>query len=186
MSVSDEQLDAFIQNQALVAIRRDEIDTRCIQGVPLQFSDQLIRLQYVYDFHIDGQLIVRREDITDMLCRSTDRFQRRLLMDNGLFRQIDFNAPIELTSWSTMLSQLHGTPIVILEQECLSDSQFWMGRLLDVTSRTIRLHEFTGAGRWLDHPTDIPIEAVTCCQRHTNYIKFYADYFDSRADHSAG
>jgi len=178
MYVSDLQLTNYIKDRALVAVRRESIDARLIQGFVLQFSDELLLLQYVYDFHLDGRLIVRRRDITAIFCRSTDIFQRQLLIDNGLFSKIDFPVSLDLTSFSRFLNHQAGTPIVIIEREQHDDASFWIGRHLGSTSQNIRLRELTGSGRWLGVPTDIPADEVTCCQLSTNYIRFYADYFD--------
>lgn len=177
MYVSDQQLTNDIKDRSLVAIRREAIDARLIQGIILQFSNDLLLLQYVHDFHLDGQLIVRREDITEIRCRSTDIFQRQLLIDSGLFDRIDFQVSLDLTSFSSLLNHQKDKTIVIIEREQPVDACFWIGQHLGSTSQNIRLREFTGSGRWLEDPTDIPADDVTCCQLNTNYIRFYADYF---------
>ncbi|MCR9199962.1 MAG: hypothetical protein NXI04_15105 [Planctomycetaceae bacterium] len=177
MYVSDQQLTSYIKDQALVAIRRESIDTRLIQGIILQFSNDLLLLQYVHDFHLDGRLVVRREDITEIRCRSTDIFQRQLLIDSRMFDQIDFQVSLDLTSFTSLLNHQAGTPIVIIEREQPDNASFWIGQHLGSTSHNIRLREFTGSGRWFEDPTDVPANEVTCCQLNTNYIQFYADYF---------
>lgn len=145
MNVSDEQITGFISERSLVCIRRDEIDSRSWKAFPLAFSDQLLLVQYIYDFRVDGQLIFRRNDVTSITCRATDQFQRRLLKDNGLIQQIDFDFKATLSSFSALLESQSPSSIVILEKEGLDDPMFWIGRHIDSNEETRRLHEFSGA-----------------------------------------
>lgn len=180
MSVSNKQLESFITDRSLVSIRRDNIDSNAIQAVPLLFSRDLLLVQYIYDFRLDGYLIFRRQDITSLDSNATDVFQKQLLLDAGLFQQIDRSFRVPLASFSDLLSSLSDPSIVILEREALDGSDFWIGQHIESTKRFIRLREFTGAGNWLEQPTRITLSKVTCCQLQTNYIQFYADYFTRR------
>jgi len=177
MRISDKQLAHFVSKRLLVCIRREEIDTRAIQAFLLGFSDNLLLIQYIYDFHVDGQLILRRDDITAITSDATDGFQRKLLKNNNLFQHIDFEFNATLTSFPALLNSQPPNAIVILENERLDDSDFWMGRYVDSTDETIRLHEFSGAGNWEDSLSSIAAAEVTCCQLNTNYTNVYARYF---------
>ena len=179
MKVTDEQLDDFISKRSLVSIRRKRIDALSIQAVPIRYSPTLLLVQYIYDFHLDGQLILRRSDISSMLCCATDEFQRGLLAGHGLIDQIDFHFHADLTSFADLLNSQPAHSIVILEREHLDDSDFWIGRFVDSTEDMIRLHEFTGAANWEDKLTHICETDVTCCQLNTNYVRFYAQYFQT-------
>ena len=178
--MTDEQLDALIADRALVCVQRDCIDSRSLQAFPIRYSPTLLLVQYVYDFHLDGQLILRRSDISSMTSRATDQFQRRLLSARGMIDQIDFQFDADLTSFAHLLNLQPPRSIIILERERLDESDFWIGRFVDSTDDTIRLLEFSGAANWKDDVTSICHIDVTSCQLNTNYIQFYADYFDSR------
>lgn len=179
MSASDKQLNEFIENRSLVSVRRDNIHSQSLQAFPIRFSPSLLLVQYVCDFRLDGQLIVRREDITSITCRATDKFQRTLLDDNGVIDKVDFAFNAELSSFTRLLKSRPPRSIVILEEEGLDDSTFWIGRFVDADNGTVRMHEFSGAANWRDNLTRIGQDDITCCQLNTNYIRFYAEYFEA-------
>lgn len=179
MTVTNEQLAEFIEERTLVGIRRDCIDSRLLQAIPIRYSSSLLLVQYIFDFHVDGQLVLRREDITSISCRATDRFQRRLLEENGLIETVDFDFRADLSSYASVLNSQPAQSIVILENEGLDDSAFWIGRFVEANDETIRLHEFSGAANWESELTEIDEKEITCCQLNSNYIRFYARYFES-------
>ena len=59
------QLAKHQKQRNLVSIRRGEIDGCSIQGFVLGLSENLVLLQYVYDFHLDGLMLLRTADIPD-------------------------------------------------------------------------------------------------------------------------
>ena len=63
-------------NKALVSIGRANIDTRSIQGFVLACSDELVLIQYVYDFNLDGLMVLRVSDISSIKCSATNGFQK--------------------------------------------------------------------------------------------------------------
>jgi len=180
MNVSNRQLADLVASRSLVSIERKKIDSRSLQAIPIRYSPKLLLVQYVHDFHLDGQLILRRKDITSITCGATNHFQHGLLHDHGLIAEIDFDFVAELASFSALLNSQPEHSIVILENEGLDDSQFWIGRYVDSDKGNVRLHEFSGAANWNEELTRIDQHDITCCQLNTNYIQYYAGYFQAR------
>ncbi len=178
MSLNNKTLRSFRKSRELVDVRRDRIDTHGLQAFVLGFSDTLVLLQYVHDFHIDGQLLVRRLDITRMQSRATDKLQRRMLEAEGLLAAIDWDLTAPLSSFGRFLGSLPENQIVILEDESSDEPDFYIGTIMDVTDHQVSLKYFSGAGKWDESPMQIPTSRITCCQTNTNYINFYARYFE--------
>lgn len=179
MNVESNTIEEFIRNRDLVRIERAQIDTRILQAIPLAFSDTLLALLYVYDFHVDGLLFLRRDTVTDIRVNATAKFQRQLLQDAGCISDELFSMPHKIDSFASLLAGLPANEITILEKETLNDSEFWIGRYVWREDETHWMHEFTGAGNWDDKVTQIDLEVVTCCQLDTNYIRFYQRHFNS-------
>jgi len=170
-------LKRFRDDQALVSIRRDGCDDRKIQAFVIHFSDSLVLLQYIYDFHVDGFLLLRLADITSIETTATDEFQKGLLIVEGEFAKIDFGYRPPIGSFDVFLRSLPDGEIVILEDETADEPEFIIGTLVSVDADEASVRFFTGAANWEDEPSVIEIARITSCQTKTNYINFYARHF---------
>ena len=177
MKVTIQNLKRFRDDQELVSIRRDGCDDRKIQAFVIHFSGTLVLLQYIYDFHVDGILLLRLADITSIEATATDEFQKRLLIQEGGFAKIDFGYRPPISSYDVFLRSLPDEEIVILEDEVADDPEFIIGTLQSVDVDEVSIRFFTGAANWEDEPSVIEIARITSCQIKTNYINFYARHF---------
>ncbi|MDQ1834907.1 hypothetical protein [Massilia scottii] len=170
------------QERNLVSIHRHDIDTQSMQGFILGASDELVLLQYVVDFNLDGLMILRIADLTAVECTATDKFQRDLLTHEGLMQLVPFDSMLDLRNWDTLLAQLAAMyPLMILECEKLDEPDFVIGRLNQITRENVEFDWFSGTGRWDDDLATLALEDITSCQVETNYIKFYQRYFERTA-----
>jgi hypothetical protein len=175
-------LDCHRKERNLVSVERSALDDRSLQGYVLACSSQLVVLQYVYDFNLDGLMVLRTGDITEVKCTDTDIFQKKLLSKEGLEDRVPFDATFAVQDWQSLLLQLareHG--LLILECEGGAEKSFFIGRLVLATATEAQVHHFTGTGRWEEEPTSIPVESITCCQVANNYLNFYARHFARNA-----
>lgn len=174
-----QRLRLFQADRSLVALRRVEVDDKKIQGFVLGSSEQLVLLQYVYDFNLDGLMILRTSDISEVECSRTEVFQQQRLADEGLLSKVPFGYALNLDSWRTAIRGLLGAhSIFILECECLADPDFAIGRILEVGEEQVSLKYFTGAGNWEEDPVQFNYSDITSCQAGTNYANVYQRYFE--------
>lgn len=141
-------------------------------------SDTLILLQYVYDFHLDGFMLLRRRDITELKTGKTDRFQRQLLLNEGVLDQVDFDFRVPIKSYGSFLTTLSPDEIVIVEDEISEPKVFLIGTVSHVDGGAVTIRHFTGAGRLVEPPERISSDQITSCQIRTNYIHFYQRHFE--------
>jgi len=80
----------YKKDRTLVSISRTEIDSNKIQGVILGYSKKLVLLNYIYDFRLDGLMILNRDYISKIGVSKTDKFQKELLIKEGIFERINF------------------------------------------------------------------------------------------------
>lgn len=176
------ELSQFAQDRSLVSIRRAAVDENKIQGFVLGSSDRLVLLQYVYDFHLDGLMVLRTDDISEVTRSKTDAFQQQLLADEGLLSRVPFDYPVDLGSWSSAIAGLSRShPLLILECELMEEPDFVVGRILDVGVDDVTLRYFTGAANWLEEPVKLRYDDITACQANTNYVNAYQRYFERNA-----
>jgi hypothetical protein len=177
MQPSNAELNDLILRRKLVSITRENLSPNSQQGFLLSYSPELLLVRYVYDFHLDGLLLVRRKDITAINNGKTNQFQRTLLEAENLLSARIFQTNHSLDSFSSFLGGLAPNQIVIIEDETPDASDFYIGKLLSVGKKSIEIHEFTGAGNWKRNSETIDIARITCCQIETNYIAFYDRHF---------
>jgi hypothetical protein len=169
----------FAQGQKLVSICRDDIDPNSIQGFVLGYSRDLVLIQYVYDFHLDGLMVLRTADITHIGCNATGELQKQLLIDEQLFEKVPFGTAFDLRSWRSIITQLSQQHrLIILEGENADPPQFLIGTVEKITTQSVWLNYFSGAGNWDDELAKLPFTEITSCQVATNYLNVYERYFD--------
>jgi hypothetical protein len=177
MSLSNSELDQLILARTLVSIQREAIDSNKVRGIPLAYSQELLLLQYVFDFHLDGLLLIRRADIASLKTGDTDRFQTSLMNDANLLDRVPFTGDWAIESFRVFLSVLTPKQFAIVEDELSDPPEFYIGRVISTDRKTIEIHEFSGVAKWAENVTEIDASKITCVQVGTNYIKFYEDYF---------
>jgi hypothetical protein len=168
----------------LVSIYRERIDSNSMEGYVLALSDDLVVLQFVYDFKLDGLMVIRAADISDVRCSETDRFQKKLMSDEGLEQMVPFDAAFNTGNWRALLSQFaQQHPIMILECEAQDEPDFVIGRVLKTSADKVQILGFSGDGTWDDKPTRLALGDLTSCRVGTNYIEVYQRYFERMARH---
>src|ERR1700712_3348143 len=171
------------EERNLVSVSRDAIEDNSIQGFVLAFSDTLVVLQYVYDFQLDGLLVLRVADITGVDSTMTDQFQRRLLAEEGLLDHIPFGKTFDLRDWRSAITQLSREhDFMILECETSEEPDFVIGRALETDDDTVCFAYFSGVGAWAAAPDEIEFTDLTSCQVATAYLNFYRPHFERQAD----
>lgn len=176
-----DNLSQLKKNKTLVSICRDNIDSNKIHGFILDYSKDFILLHHVYDFHLDGLLVLRIKDITDIYSNKTDAFQTQLLKDENLFGEIDFNVGCNLKSWKTILTSLVKDKVyLIIEDENPEYPIFLIGKLLKIQTDNISLLGFSGAANWDEDESVMYYEDISSLQVDNNYIKFYKRFYERK------
>ena len=166
----------------LISLLRAEVDANEIQAYVLGVSDQLVALQYVYDFNLDGLLVIRQQDITDVRRTETDKFQQKLLAQEGVENAVPFGLNLPLADWKSVITHLASCyPLMILESELDPDPGFAIGRVLAATATRVELLSFSGAGKLCQKPVRLKYANLTSLQVNTNYANFYQRHFERNA-----
>ncbi len=155
-------LSEFVRERKLVSIRRGNIDENTIQGFVLSFSDQLVLIQYVFDFILDGLMVIRRADITEIKCNATDEFQKNLLVAEQLFQKVPFAESFDLHDWKSIINQLSKQhELIILEDERPDEAVFLIGKVQKITNSSLSMKYFSGAGNWDEKPSKISFANIS-------------------------
>ena len=166
-------------SRSLVSIKRDRIDNLKIQGFVLAYSDSLVLIQYVYDFILDGLMVLRLADISEMSSTKTDIFQNELLKHEGLYDKIDFDADYDVSSWPTVFKTLgEKFKYVIVEDEREEDPVFLLGLFEKIDQNSVYLTCFSGAANWDSEFAAMDFKDISSFQVNNNYINVYKRHFE--------
>ena len=177
-----QKLAQHLKKRDLVSIRRGKIDSNSVQGFVLASSEKLVAIQYLYDFNLDGFLILRLADITEVKCTSTDKFQKALLESEGLLSRVPFGTSFDLENWQSAIAQLsQAYPLMILECERGDKNDFAIGQVVKTAKSGVWVRHFSGAGNWSEEPEKLKYKDITSCQVDTNYINVYQRHFERDA-----
>ena len=172
-------LDTHRKDRDLISICRSDIDAHAIQGFVLGCSRELVVLQYVYDFNLDGLMVLRTADVTEVRCTATGKLQKDLLLQEGLAQKVPFAFTLDLSGWGAVISQLaKAYALMILECEARKRKEFVIGRVLKTTPREVHIHHFSGAANWAKRPTRLKLSDITSCQVDTNNLNVYQRHFE--------
>lgn len=172
-------LSTLLKARSLVSIRRQDVDDYGIQGFLVGLTDDLLAIEYVYDFQIDGLMVLRRSDISEVRRTTTDEFQERLLKKEGIRPGSQTPVPLELGGWNALIRQFseHCT-LMILERELGPSPSFAIGRPIRVTAAQVEFQTFGGTGKWAPKNERLKFSQLTCLQVNTRYLGFYQRYFE--------
>lgn len=174
-----QSLSAFLKSRSLVSIRRRDVDDYGIQGFLVGMSDDLLAIEYVYDFQIDGLMVLRRSDISEVRRTATDEFQERLLKKEGIRPGSQTPAMLELDGWGALIRQLSAhCSLMILERELGPAPEFAIGRPVRITAAQVEFQTFSGIGKWAPKNDRLKFSQLTCLQVNTRYLGFYQRYFE--------
>ena len=174
-------LETYLKNQSLVSVYRDGLDSNRIQGFILGYSEDLIFLHYVYDFRLDGLMVLRRSEISEIELSKTDKFQKELLIKEGVFSKVDFSLKYPLTSWHDFIKYASSKHrYFVFEEELLEEPSFVIGKVESINSEKLHVKYFTGIARWEDELSVVDLSELTSCQISNNYLNVYERYFEGK------
>lgn len=171
-----------LKERNLISLSRRGIDPDSIKCFVLAYSPALVAVQYVYDFRLDGLMVMRAKDITEVKCTGTCRFQKELLKEERLLDRVPDGFSYDLSNWHTLILQLaRDYPLMILECEAQEEKDFVIGQVLEITAKEVVFRHFSGIARWLEEPTRLRLSDITACWLDSNYSNFYQRHFERQA-----
>lgn len=177
-----DKLAQLKSSRDLVSIKRERFNDLIIQGIVLEYSSDLVLLQYVYDFNLDGLMVLRLSDITSMVSDSTDIVQTNILKDEGLYSEIDFTKHYAVADWYAVFSTIgREYGFCIVEDESPDYPVFMLGELRKVENERVTVLGFSGAASWDDGASEIAFKDISSFQVGNNYLNVYERHLKSQA-----
>ncbi len=124
-------------------------------------------------------MVLRVKDIREIESDKTDQLQTKILKASGIYSQVNFGRKYVISGWKSVFTTLATEyPLITIEDE--SEYQILMiGKLDSVCQESVKIHEFTGAARWLDDISEMYFEDISSFQVGNHYANVYQQYFES-------
>lgn len=167
----------FEKTRALASVEREEIEEDSLQGFVLGCDGTWVAMQRVYDFRLDGLMFVRLEDLTAMTSGETDIFQRKLLEEEGLLAEVNFDFSFPDGGVLEWLRKLPSERVVTLENERDDEFLFLIGRIEAIDGEVIKVRSFDREAQWDAELDELQLDDLTSISVGGNYALTYERYF---------
>lgn len=175
-----EQIEVIKQNiEALheIKIRRSKINADDLNVIPLAIGQNLVLLQDLYDFSLDGYVIIRIKDVTSVVITKSQQFSQFILKEEGILNQIRKPLISSIDTWENVLTELSNLgKNIIVECENIDTSKFFIGKIIALNKESLFILHFNGAGEWDEEPTEILLKDITSISFDSRYINVISKY----------
>lgn len=174
-----ESLRYHIENEMIIKIKRDNVDSDEFVGFPILLSDELLLMSKIVDFRNDGCIVFRVSDITDAYSTSDSDFYEKICKQEGLReKSLEGLCVSEVYNLKSVLSQLldfNGFVSVGCEFED-NELYYSIGKLVRVERDILYLRHFGLDGQWEEEDREIEISKISFVSFNDSYSKFFYKY----------
>lgn len=175
-----EKIEIIKQNiEALheIKIKRSKINADDLNVIPLAIGQNLVLLQDLNDFDLDGYVIIRIKDITSVVITKSQQFSQFILKEECILNQIKKPSIKSVDNWGNVLTELSNLgKNIIVECESMETSKFFIGKIVAIEKKSLFLLYFNGAGEWDEKPTEILLKDITSISFNSRYINVISKY----------
>lgn len=171
------QLQNYIDCQNQIQIKRKRIDNNSLECIPLMLGEKLLLVQYLYDYDIDGYMIIRLKDITNIRNGESEKFYEYILKQEQIINQVKKPDLTNVDNWEGLLSELKMfEKNIIIECEDISGNDFYIGKIIEINKNRVSFLHFNPVGEWEKVPKEIIFKDLTAIRFETRYINIISKY----------
>ena len=170
-------LQNAVNERHKIVITRNTIDTALLYGIPLMLDDNMLLIQYIYDYQLDGYMILRIKDITFVRSDERERFSEYILKQEGLYDEIKKPMLTTLRNWRAIFEELkeYGKNILV-EFEDLEEGEIFIGRIIEVNRNSLEMLCFDAMGKWDNETMTIIYKDITTVKLDDRYTTVLSRY----------
>ena len=162
-----------------IKIKRCKTDAEDLNVIPLAIGQNLVLLQNLYDFDIDGYVIIRIKDITSVIITKSQQFSQFILKKEGILSTIKKPPISSIDNWENVFTELSDLgKNIIVECESIESSNFFIGKIIAIDKNSLFILHFNGAGEWDEEPKEISLKDITSISFDSRYINVISKYLN--------
>lgn len=141
-----------------------------VNGFPVRLGRQLLLLQALTDFHLDGYYIVDVARIQSLRSGKLERFSEKVLRAQQQMEHLADLRGIALQDWRSALRNIQSTgQNIIVEWVDEGELVFFAGQIVRLNQKTFSFRQFDAAGKWWS-PWPVPYDSILDIQLENEYI----------------
>jgi hypothetical protein len=168
-----------IENKMIITIERERIDKEeKLNGFPILLSNELLVMSKIVDFHEEGFIVLRLEDITDAYSKDSDAFYEEICIKEGLRDKIAENQITDILDFYSVFERLSDyNEYIVIQCEFEDNEQYFsIGKILSIEKDVIHFSNFDKMGMWEESERVIPIDKVTLVSIKDYYTNMFYKY----------
>lgn len=167
----------------MVTIEREKFSDANLYGFILKESKKLLMIRQVIDFKFDGILVIDKKEISDCYSSLSDAYQTEILKEFGIYQSVNFDVDYDIKNWQAFFESSHKDfPYCQIHHDRLRKNLFYIGKIVQIKKKSLKLHEFSATGNWDEKTTKIAYDHISTCGIGMHYTQVYADYFALKVD----
>lgn len=142
-------VEKIIKSQWMVEFERKHLDEHKLRGFVLDCSDILTLIHLMDDnFYLNGYTIIRNEDVTKYWVYDKQSYFVSRALNIKNLKPIQ-QPEVEIGCWHNVLSTASNLfPLITIHREEMNNEVCYIGRLVEITSRTFTLQEIDTTALW--------------------------------------
>ncbi|MFA5385856.1 MAG: hypothetical protein WC364_14580 [Eubacteriales bacterium] len=160
----------------VVCVNRNEIDSDLLFCIPLIIEQNFLLAHYLYDFNLDGYIIVRIKDITSVKSDEKESYIMSILKNESIYYTKE-PPIIRLNNMKIIFTDLKNlNKIVIIESESIQNGDFYIGKIMEIKRSSLVFLSFNELGEWDEETKEIMYKDITMIKFDDNYSTIFSKY----------
>ncbi len=175
-------LETCVKERRQADIERDDVDDQPITAIPLKVGNQLVLIQYLYDFAMDGYKVLCLEDITAIQWGAVEEFHDRIFREEGMLDAVCVPS-VSIDSWMSFFASMFEEErmLDISLERLRSEEMFFVGKVKLVEGDSLELLEIDPLGNYKSEPVKIYYKDITM----VSFGNRYSDFLDKYSNEDA-
>ena len=172
--ISFENIEEYTTSKKIIQIHRC-IGVSPLLCVPLAIGKDILLIQYLHDFHLEGYKVIRLKDISKVVRDSGDEFVEGIFKKEGIYEQIRMPNIKMQDNMIDMLKEIQKKNInFILDCDETNNETMYIGRILEISEKLL-FETFDTLGKWEEDLLEINYDDITALS-YNEYNEVYSKY----------
>lgn len=175
----NEVIQYHIDNKMILNIERAGISELNITGFPIFLTGNYLLMTNIYDFHDEGYVLIKTEDITDAYSNEDEAFYETVCIRENLHCKISTCPIKDMQDLKSIIEIIkHGRYITFHCEKENERCNFFMGKVKNISNDYVELLSLGADGKWNDKTDIVYFLDITMIVIDDNYAKMFYKYVE--------